>query len=151
VAAPPARFVERPVVARRTPPPPPVSFAAQREALAANAGRPLASSEVERIRPAAAVRNPMVRTVAPAPRMDRPAMRNDRPTVITTTPSQPQPQRVEAVRPQPQRVEAPPAPARVDRPAAHEERQAVREERKEERKADKKAEKKEKKEKEDKK
>jgi hypothetical protein len=155
-AAPPARFVDRTVVVRRTPPPPPVSFAAKREALAANPGRPLAPAEVERIRPAMPPRNPMVRTVEPAPRIERPVVRNDRPASFGPPPAQPQPQRVEPARPP--RVEAPPAPTHVDRPAPHEERPVVREqrpaareERKEERKAEKKEKKGEKKEKEDKK
>jgi hypothetical protein len=41
VAAPPARVVERTVIVRHDPPPPPVSFAAKREVLVANPGRPV--------------------------------------------------------------------------------------------------------------
>lgn len=62
-AAPPARFAERPVVAKSAPPPPPVSFAAKQQALQGNAGRPLEPSQMENIR-----REPVV-----PPRNDRPA------------------------------------------------------------------------------
>jgi hypothetical protein len=101
VHAPPARFVDRTVVARRTPPPAPVSFAAKEQALRSNGGRPLAPAAENSFRPAGQPVHPMVRTVgggAPpgrsfgtpsgagagqrpggqSPEIDRP-MRNDRP------------------------------------------------------------------------
>jgi hypothetical protein len=55
VAAPPAAVASRQVVAKKTPPPPPVPFAKQQQALAAHPGQPLARSEVQTLRPAAAV------------------------------------------------------------------------------------------------
>ena len=54
VAAPPAAIASRQVVAKKTPPPPPVAFAKQQQALAAHPGQPLARSEVQTLRPAAA-------------------------------------------------------------------------------------------------
>jgi hypothetical protein len=100
VHAPPARFVERTVVARNTPPPPPVAFAAKEQALRANGGRPL-DPPVENSFRAQAAPHPMVRNVVGAngapvgggprpgfggPRPEGPAgteaarpMRNDRP------------------------------------------------------------------------
>jgi hypothetical protein len=81
-AAPPARFAERPVVARMTPPPPPVSFAARQQALAANPGRPVDAATLESIRRANPPAAPMVRTVEAGPATERPAARNtpnDRP------------------------------------------------------------------------
>jgi hypothetical protein len=148
VSAPPARFVERPVVARRPPPPAPVSFEARRQALEANQGRPLAPAEVERIRPAVPPRNPVVRTVAPPERAERPVViRNERPATMAP----PAPQRIEPPA-RPQRVEAPAPPPRNERPVAREERRDERkEERKEERKQERKDAKKEKKEEKEKK
>ena len=76
VTAPPAAVASRQVVAKKTPPPPPVPFAKQQQALAAHPGEPLARSQMQTLRPAAAV-HPMVK-VAPAgkpatPTMGRPA------------------------------------------------------------------------------
>jgi len=48
VARPPARFQERPVVAKTTPPPAPVSFAKQQQEIQANGGRPPAVSQMRR-------------------------------------------------------------------------------------------------------
>ncbi len=78
VAAPPAAIVNRQVVAKKTPPPPPVAFAKQQQALAAHPGQPLARSEVQTLRPAAAVAaRPMVKQAPPAkpaaPNVGRPA------------------------------------------------------------------------------
>jgi hypothetical protein len=66
VAAPPAAVASRQVVAKKTPPPPPVPFAKQQQALAAHPGQPLARSEVQTLRPAAAVAaRPMVKQAPP--------------------------------------------------------------------------------------
>jgi len=70
--APPARFVDRTVVARNAPPPPPVSFAAREQALRANGGRPLEPAVVNNYRPAGE-RHPMVRTVVNNPGGPAPA------------------------------------------------------------------------------
>lgn len=142
-AAPPSRFVERTVVVRNAPPPPPVSFAAKRQALEANQGRPLDPGQVERFRTAAPARAPMVRQVGtPAPRVDRPfpgggpsrpavvappvqerRMENP-PPVRSDRPMRPEMTPPPARNEQPVRREvAPPAPApRNDRPAAQEQR-----------------------------
>ena len=66
VAAPPAAVANRQVVAKRPPPPPPVAFAKQQQALAAHPGQPLARSEVQTLRPAAAAARPMVKQAPPA-------------------------------------------------------------------------------------
>jgi hypothetical protein len=140
IAAPPARFVERPVVARRPVPPQRVSFAEQRQALEANQGRPLEPAQVERMRPAMPPRNPMVRTLPAPSRVDRPVNVAPPQRVEAPVPP-PRPQRVEMPAPpaRPQRVETPAPPAR---PAAREER---RDERRQERQEEHKAAKKEKK------
>jgi hypothetical protein len=66
VAAPPAAVASRQVVAKKTPPPPPLPFAKQQQALAAHPGQPLARSEVQTLRPAAAVAaRPMVKQAPP--------------------------------------------------------------------------------------
>jgi hypothetical protein len=65
VAAPPAALANRQVIAKKTPPPPPVPFAKQQQALAAHPGQPLAKSEVQTLRPAAAVARPMVKQAPP--------------------------------------------------------------------------------------
>lgn len=78
--APPARIANREVVAKTAPPPPPVSFAARRDALQANPGRPLDPSTAESLRRNdRSVRAPMVRQAPPAapaapmaPSMNRP-------------------------------------------------------------------------------
>jgi hypothetical protein len=62
VTAPPPAVANRQVVAKKTPPPPPVPFAKQQQALAAHPGQPLARSEVQTLRPAAAAAaRPMVK------------------------------------------------------------------------------------------
>ena len=85
VAAPPAAIASRQVVAKKTPPPPAVPFAKQQQALAAHPGQPLAKSEVQTLRPAAAAAaRPMVKQAPPA----KPATANvGRPA--PTTPARP--------------------------------------------------------------
>jgi hypothetical protein len=57
---------QRPFVARTAPPPPAVGFAARETALAATPGRPLATSEIQRLKPAnAPVPAPQVLIAAP--------------------------------------------------------------------------------------
>jgi hypothetical protein len=60
---PPARLVDRPVVARTAPPPPPVSFRAKQQALEANPGRSLDAGTVDNLRRGAPAPAPMVRTI----------------------------------------------------------------------------------------
>ncbi len=82
-AAPPSRFAERAVVVRTAPPPPPVSFAARRDALQANPGRPLAPGTSEALRRAQPVRAPMVRQAPPvAPMTARPVPAQSQPPVV---------------------------------------------------------------------
>lgn len=65
VVRPPTAVLDRPVVAKTTPPPPPVPFERQQGALAKHPGQPLASSEVENLRPANMPNTrPLVRSVA---------------------------------------------------------------------------------------
>jgi hypothetical protein len=59
---PPARFADRPVVARTAPPPPPVSFGVKQRALEGNQGRPLDAGAVNDLRRNAPPPAPMVRT-----------------------------------------------------------------------------------------
>ena len=47
-ARPPARFQERPVVAKTTPPPPPAPFVKQQQEIQANGGRPVGVSQMRR-------------------------------------------------------------------------------------------------------
>jgi hypothetical protein len=109
IAAPPSRFAERAVVVRTAPPPPPVSFAARREALQANPGRPLDPGTAEALRRTQPVRAPMVRqapmAVRPAPGQSQaPVMRdavpprNDRPRQLDQQ-AAPRPQAQTAVQP----------------------------------------------------
>jgi hypothetical protein len=100
IAAPPARFVERSVVARSAPAAPPVSFAAKQQALQANPGRPLAPEQTRTLRVNTPAPRPMVRTVTAAP--GRVA---------------PQGQPVMTPRPQPAAEPATPSIQRNDRPA----------------------------------
>ncbi len=118
VAAPPAAVAQRQVVAKKTPPPPPVPFAKQQQALAAHPGQPLARSEVQTLRPAAAAR-PMVKVAPPAkpatPTTGHPA---NQPAAVR--PAQPAvPASQPANRPaQPAANERPATPAQPSRPAA---------------------------------
>ncbi|MGB9467195.1 MAG: cell envelope integrity protein TolA [Candidatus Acidiferrum sp.] len=52
-ARPPIMMENRAVVAKATPPPPPPSFERQQQAIQANGGRPLATSQIHQIQPAA--------------------------------------------------------------------------------------------------
>ena len=67
IAAPPSRMVDRAVVARTAPPPPPVSFAAKRQALEANPGRPVDPTMTESLRRNDRMppRGPVVRSAMP--------------------------------------------------------------------------------------
>jgi hypothetical protein len=66
VTAPPPAVANRQVVAKKTPPPPPVPFEKQQQALAAHPGQPLARTEVQNLRPAAAAAaHPMVKVAPP--------------------------------------------------------------------------------------
>jgi hypothetical protein len=73
IVKPPATMQGKQVIAKRTPPPPPVAFAQKQQALAANAGRPLDTNQVQQLQksqPAPArpaVRQVQVRTPSPAP------------------------------------------------------------------------------------
>ncbi len=113
IAAPPSRFAERAVVVRTAPPPPPVSFAARRDALQANPGRPLDPGTAEALRRAQPVRAPLVRQAPPvAPVAVRPTPaqsqapvvrdavppRNDRPRQLDQQ-AAPHPQAQTAVQP----------------------------------------------------
>ena len=69
---PPSRYDNRAVVVRHAPPPPPVSFAARREALQANPGRPLDRGSSDALRRSE-------RPTAPAYRQVSPAMQGTRP------------------------------------------------------------------------
>lgn len=63
---PPPRVFERPVVARTAPPAAHVGFAAQRQQLTANPGKPLDDAARKELKPAAAAPVPVVKVVAPA-------------------------------------------------------------------------------------
>jgi hypothetical protein len=108
IVQPPAALQARPVIAKRTPPPPPVPFVQKQQALAANAGRPLDTNQVQQIRqsqpppPRPQVRQVQAQTptaIAPAP-----AAQSNRPVGIA------EPQRTQA-------APAIPSPA-VQRPNA---------------------------------
>jgi hypothetical protein len=72
-AAPPVRVVERTVVVRNAPPPPPVSFAAKRDALMANPGRPVDPQVSESLRRNDRFQRPaMVRSASPMPQGAQP-------------------------------------------------------------------------------
>jgi hypothetical protein len=139
VAQPPASTQNRAVVSRTAPPPAPVPFAQRQQALSANPGRPLDSSQVQQLRSSQPQR---------APSFVRPARETAFPQTQQTSPQNyPPPARPQRDFPPP-RVErnvqsAPPqreAPQmRPERPAqpvrqAQPERSVQREQRKEERK-----------------
>jgi hypothetical protein len=66
VTAPPPAVMNRQVIAKKTPPPPPVPFAKQQQALAAHPGQPIATHEMQSLRPAeAAATHPMVKQAPP--------------------------------------------------------------------------------------
>ncbi len=66
-ANPPPRVFERPVVARTAPPAVHVGFAAQRQQLAANPGKPLDDAARKQLKPAPAAPLPVVKVIAPTP------------------------------------------------------------------------------------
>jgi hypothetical protein len=89
VAAPPTGVVERTVVVRNAPPPPPVSFAAKREALMANPGRPVDAQVSESLRRNDRFqRAPMVRSATPGSAPPQPQI--SQPVHQPVRPSQPQ-------------------------------------------------------------
>jgi len=115
VVVPPARMAERVVVVRNTPPPAPVSFAAKRDALVQNQGRPLDPATANSLR-----RNAQ----PPAP-----PMRSD-PALYRPQPREPLP---------PRQVEAPRSePRQETRQDARTERKESKGQRKEEKKEEKK-------------
>jgi hypothetical protein len=65
-AKPPAALQSRAVVAKTAPPPPPVPFVKRQEAIQANGGRPLSTSQVQQIQPQAAQVHPNVKIAPPA-------------------------------------------------------------------------------------
>jgi hypothetical protein len=68
IVQPPPALMAKQVVAKRTPPPPPVPFAQKQQALAANAGRPLDTAQVQQLRQAQpAPPRPQVKQVAARP------------------------------------------------------------------------------------
>jgi hypothetical protein len=79
VAAPGSRFEARAVVVRHAPPPPPVSFAARREALQANPGRPLDPAAAEALRRTQSPRTPAYRQATQPAAATVPGARTDRP------------------------------------------------------------------------
>ncbi|HTQ56117.1 MAG TPA: DUF6600 domain-containing protein [Bryobacteraceae bacterium] len=85
---PPARAVNVPVVARRTPPPPPVSFVAKQAILQQNAGRPLNVQAVREAAPQRPVMAPPVR-VAPPARQVTPPVRPTQPVMPDRSPNTP--------------------------------------------------------------
>jgi len=129
VAQPPAALLAKPVVAKKTPPPPPVPFAQKQQALAANAGRPLDTSQIQQLRqkqpaPAPRVRQVQARAPTPASAVAKPAPGGAaRPSPIAPTPApgasvRPTPVPAPAARPTPEAPkEAAPAARPEPRPA----------------------------------
>lgn len=116
VAAPPAAIASRQVVAKKTPPPPPVSFARQQQALVAHPGQPLARSEVQTLRPAAAAAvRPTVR-VAPPGKPATAAVGKPGAPPSVGRPGQPAPAANQPNRPQPNQPENRPPAAQPNRP-----------------------------------
>jgi hypothetical protein len=84
VAQPPAAIANRPVVAKAKPPAPPVPFAQQQQELAKHPGQPLATHEVQSLRPAnVAAAHPQVKQ-APPGKVTAPTMKPGRPPVANT-------------------------------------------------------------------
>jgi hypothetical protein len=122
--APPARFMDRAVVARVAPPPPPVPFRLKQQALEANPGRPLDPGAADNLRRGAPAPAQAVRVLR-APQGGfrpanaagvgpnaAPATRNDRPPGAVGQQNRPPVRAPE----QPRKAETPPAP---NRPAAN--------------------------------
>jgi hypothetical protein len=117
VAQPPVSIQSRSVVTRTAPPPAPVPFAQRQQALSANPGRPLDSSEVQQLRSNQPQR---------APDLARPSRDGAFPQSQPTTPrNYPPPDRPQRESP-PTRVERnlPPAPPQREAPQVRPERQA---------------------------
>jgi hypothetical protein len=115
--APPAKFAERPVVAKLKPPPPQVSFAARQDALKANGGRPLSTQQVNAIRTAAPAKGvaaapPAAVKIAPPVRAGAAPPKNN----LGNRPGQP-PQPNGTARPTPTPAPATPPAANAPRPA----------------------------------
>jgi hypothetical protein len=101
VAQPPAAVATRSVVAKTPPPPPPVPFERQQQSLAVHPGQPLATNQVESLRPVNVAARPLVRQAPPG----KPAIANSNPPGIQPTNMRP--------------VNAPPANAPPSNPAAN--------------------------------
>jgi len=135
-AQPPASVQKLAVVAKRAPPPPPVPFVQKQQALAANAGRPLDTKQVQQIRqaqppPAQPVRQVQARPVAAAPKQvpgqkplppvqqmkqaAPPTEAAPAPAVQRPAPAQSQP--IQRPAPAPEARPAPPPPQRSTTPA----------------------------------
>jgi hypothetical protein len=136
VSAPPAAVMNRQVIAKKTPPPPPVPFAKQQQALAAHPGQPVASHEMQSLRPAgAAASRPMVKVAPPGKpataTMERPASqpnagRPAQPPANQQANRPPQPaQNQPANRPAAPAEQSRPLPAQPNRPPAEQNRPAA--------------------------
>jgi len=136
VSAPPAAVMNRQVIAKKTPPPPPVPFAKQQQALAAHPGQPVASHEMQSLRPAgAAASRPMVKVAPPGKpataTMGRPASqpnagRPAQPPANQQANRPPQPaQNQPANRPAAPAEQSRPLPAQPNRPPAEQNRPAA--------------------------
>jgi hypothetical protein len=138
------RVMTRPVYAQRTPAPAAVPFSARQQALQANPGRPVDARTINQLRTTAPARQPAVRTL---PAAATPQVRDHQPVEpAVSTPPTPNPmnrprERTEVTPGQPV-VTAPgaPRPEVQRRPAAREEKPAVKKDNKK-RKEDKKEEK----------
>jgi hypothetical protein len=118
--APPARFADRPVVARSAPPPPPVSFGARRDAMQADPGRPLDRGTLESLRTNDhGVRAPMIRPEPVVRRQPERPVLNDGPIRPERPMRQLQQNQQQQNQEQPRReprVQEPPPARPVDRP-----------------------------------
>ncbi|HEY2017521.1 MAG TPA: DUF6600 domain-containing protein [Bryobacteraceae bacterium] len=132
VAAPPARFAERPVFVKTRPPAPPVPFAAKQQALQANQGRPLEPAQVNSLRSNVPALSPMVRTAAPTPGYANP---QNRPALAPRQPEPRETMQPRSERPVPlERRSVDPAPrgerpVTIDRPAPAQQHEAAPRER----------------------
>jgi hypothetical protein len=123
VAAPPQAVQSRAVIAKAAPPPPPVPFAAMQQALAAHPGQPVAPQQMQRLRPASAAAQPLVKQAPPgkpatpttASNMARPGNQPGNPTP-TQPANRPGTPAAPATTPAPNRPLEP--PVRNDRPPA---------------------------------
>jgi hypothetical protein len=123
VAQPSAAVANRPVVAKAKPPAPPVPFAQQQQELAKHPGQPLATHEVQSLRPpSVAAAHPLVKQ-APPGKLTAPVMKPGPPPVANTgrpvnappaAPPANKPSTTNAGRP----ANAPPATPPANRPGA---------------------------------